>query len=83
MVLCQYLSIFAGLFCRMESREKCEQIISIFNNRALPGSQQPLVVKFADGGEIRKKLQFHGLLRSFLIFFASFPALFALLCIVP
>ena len=35
----------------MESREKCEQIISIFNNRALPGSQQPLVVKFADGGE--------------------------------
>ena len=36
---------------RMESREKCEQIISIFNNRALPGSSQPLVVKFADGGK--------------------------------
>lgn len=42
-------------FARMESREKCEQIIQIFNNRALPGSQQPLVVKFADGGTSRRK----------------------------
>merc|ERR1719445_1663899 len=42
-------------FARMESREKCEQIISIFNNRALPGSSQPLVVKFADGGTSRRK----------------------------
>ena len=40
---------------RMESREKCEQIISIFNARALPGSTQPLVVKFADGGSSRRK----------------------------
>lgn len=42
-------------FARMESRERCEQIISIFNNRALPGSSQPLVVKFADGGTSRRK----------------------------
>ena len=50
---------------RMESREKCEQIISIFNNRPLapgaaqltgpPASSQPLVVKFADGGTSRRK----------------------------
>ena len=47
----------------MESREKCEQIISIFNNRPLSGaggvagptSSQPLVVKFADGGSSRRK----------------------------
>ena len=49
----------------MESREKCEQIISIFNNRPLAmagsspgpgsGSAQPLVVKFADGGTSRRK----------------------------
>jgi len=52
-------------FARMESREKCEQIISIFNNRPLAmagsspgpgsGSAQPLVVKFADGGTSRRK----------------------------
>jgi len=42
-------------FARMESREKCEQILSMFNARALPGSTQPLVVKFADGGSSRRK----------------------------
>merc|ERR1719410_1435011 len=46
-------------FARMESREKCEQIISMFNNKPLggpgPGSFQPLVVKFADGGTSRRK----------------------------
>ena len=39
----------------MESREKCDQIISLFNGRALPSSTQPLVVKFADGGGSRRK----------------------------
>ena len=43
----------------MESREKCEQIITMFNNKPLggpgPGSYQPLVVKFADGGTSRRK----------------------------
>jgi len=42
-------------FARMESREKCEQIITLFNGRALPSSSQPLVVKFADGGGSRRK----------------------------
>lgn len=46
-------------FARMESREKCEQIISMFNNKPLggpgPGQYQPLVVKFADGGTSRRK----------------------------
>ena len=39
----------------METREKCEQIISLYNGRALTGSTQPLVVKFADGGGSRRK----------------------------
>jgi len=42
-------------FARMETREKCEQIISLYNGRALTGSTQPLVVKFADGGGSRRK----------------------------
>jgi len=42
-------------FARMESRDKCEIIIAHFNARALPGSSQPLVVKFADGGSSRRK----------------------------
>ncbi len=39
----------------MESRDRCEQIISLFNARALPGSNQALVVKFADGSGSRRK----------------------------
>ena len=39
----------------MESREKCEQIISVFNGRPLSNSNQALVVKFADGGGSRRK----------------------------
>lgn len=42
-------------FARMESREKCEAIIAAHNGRSLPGSSQPLVVKFADGGSSRRK----------------------------
>ncbi|XP_023339387.1 protein alan shepard isoform X2 [Eurytemora carolleeae] len=42
-------------FARMESREKCEQIISLFNGRPLANSNQALVVKFADGGGSRRK----------------------------
>jgi len=42
-------------FARMESREKCEAIISAHNGRSLAGSSQPLVVKFADGGSSRRK----------------------------
>lgn len=41
-------------FARMESREKCEQIIQIFNGTPLPGAKDPLLVKFADGGSKKK-----------------------------
>lgn len=38
----------------MESREKCEQIIQIFNGTQLSGAKDPLLVKFADGGSKKK-----------------------------
>lgn len=41
-------------FARMESREKCEQIIQIFNGTQLQGAKDPLLVKFADGGSKKK-----------------------------
>jgi RNA recognition motif-containing protein len=41
-------------FARMESKEKCEQIIQMFNGTPLQGSKEPLLVKFADGG-IKKR----------------------------
>ncbi|XP_063974340.1 protein alan shepard isoform X7 [Diachasmimorpha longicaudata] len=41
-------------FARMESKEKCEQIISMFNGKALAGSKDLLLVKFADGGNKKK-----------------------------
>ncbi|XP_030750507.1 protein alan shepard isoform X2 [Sitophilus oryzae] len=43
-------------FARMESKEKCEQIIQIFNNQMLSNSKDPLLVKFADGGNKKKNL---------------------------
>ncbi|KAG9510979.1 Protein alan shepard [Fragariocoptes setiger] len=44
-------------FARMETREKCELIISELNGRPCHGSRDPLLVKFADGGN--KKRQYH------------------------
>uniref|UniRef100_A0A1B6K8X2 Protein alan shepard n=2 Tax=Graphocephala atropunctata TaxID=36148 RepID=A0A1B6K8X2_9HEMI len=41
-------------FARMESKEKCEQIINLFNNQTLPGAKEPLLVKFADGGQKKR-----------------------------
>lgn len=38
-------------FARMESKEKCEQIINMFNGTNLTGAKEPLLVKFADGGK--------------------------------
>lgn len=38
----------------MESREKCEQIIQMFNGTQLTGAKDPLLVKFADGGSKKK-----------------------------
>jgi hypothetical protein len=40
----------------MESKEKCEQIIQMFNGKALHGGKDPLLVKFADGGNKKKSL---------------------------
>lgn len=40
----------------MESKEKCEQIIQMFNGKALSGAKDPLLVKFADGGNKKKSL---------------------------
>ncbi|XP_024942251.1 protein alan shepard isoform X9 [Cephus cinctus] len=43
-------------FARMESKEKCEQIIQMFNGKTLQGAKDPLLVKFADGGNKKKSL---------------------------
>ncbi|XP_069683320.1 protein alan shepard isoform X2 [Periplaneta americana] len=43
-------------FARMESKEKCEQIIQMFNGSPLAGSKEPLLVKFADGGNKKRSL---------------------------
>ncbi|XP_065359120.1 protein alan shepard-like isoform X2 [Calliphora vicina] len=42
-------------FARMESREKCEQIIQVLNGTTIPGANDPLVVKFADSCSSAKK----------------------------
>ena len=41
----------------MESKEKCEAIINMFNGKLLPSCKEALLVKFADGGN-KKKSQF-------------------------
>lgn len=41
-------------FARMDSKEKCDMIISTFNGKVIPGSKEPLLVKFADGGNKKK-----------------------------
>lgn len=41
-------------FARMESKEKCDLIIANFNGKLLPGCKEPLLVKFADGGNKKK-----------------------------
>lgn len=38
----------------MDSKEKCEQIIQMFNGNPLPGSKEPLLVKFADSGQKKR-----------------------------
>lgn len=43
-------------FARMESKEKCEHIIQIFNATLVPGCKEPLLVKFADGGNKKKNM---------------------------
>lgn len=41
----------------MESREKCQQIIDMFNGTKLTGANDPLLVKFADGGSKKKSFK--------------------------
>lgn len=41
----------------MESREKCQQIIDMFNGTKLAGANDPLLVKFADGGSKKKSFK--------------------------
>lgn len=43
-------------FARMENKDKCEQIITIFNGNTLSGCKEPLLVKFADGGNKKKNM---------------------------
>lgn len=38
----------------MESREKCEHIIQIFNKKVLRGAKEALLVKFADSGNKKR-----------------------------
>nr|XP_006819318.1 PREDICTED: RNA-binding motif, single-stranded-interacting protein 3-like isoform X2 [Saccoglossus kowalevskii] len=45
-------------FARMESKEKCEHIITKFNGNYLPGQLEPLLCKFADGG-VKKRNQYN------------------------
>ncbi|XP_071966106.1 RNA-binding motif, single-stranded-interacting protein 3-like isoform X3 [Antedon mediterranea] len=44
-------------FARMESKEKCEEIIGMFNGKVLTGQTEPLLCKFADGG-VKKRKEF-------------------------
>jgi hypothetical protein len=44
----------------MESKEKCEQIIQLFNANPLPGCKEPLLVKFADGGNKKRSNLYKG-----------------------
>ncbi|PIO35932.1 hypothetical protein AB205_0002580 [Aquarana catesbeiana] len=50
-------------FARMESTEKCEAVISHFNGKymktppGVPAPQEPLLCKFADGGQKKRQTQ--------------------------
>lgn len=41
-------------FARMENKEKCEKIIQFYNGNTIQGCKEPLLVKFADGGNKKK-----------------------------
>ncbi|XP_052127284.1 protein alan shepard isoform X4 [Frankliniella occidentalis] len=43
-------------FARMDSKEKCEEIIDMFNGHLLPGAKDALLVKFADGGNKKRSM---------------------------
>lgn len=39
----------------METREMCDKIIYSLNKKVLPGGQEPLLIKFADSGNKKKR----------------------------
>lgn len=39
----------------MESREVCERIVVELNKKTIPRSKEPLLVKFADAGNRRRR----------------------------
>nr|CAD7412440.1 unnamed protein product [Timema poppensis] len=41
-------------FARMESKEKCDYIIQALNGKSVPECRDPLLVKFADGGNKKR-----------------------------
>ena len=43
-------------FARMDSKDKCDTIIASLNGKALVGCKEPLLVKFADGGNKKKPM---------------------------
>jgi hypothetical protein len=43
-------------FARMDSKDKCDIIIATLNGKALVGCKEPLLVKFADGGNKKKPM---------------------------
>lgn len=47
-------------FVSMETKEKCEEIIQILNAKKVSGSNDPLLVKFADGGGKKKHFKNDG-----------------------
>jgi RNA recognition motif-containing protein len=44
-------------FARMESREKCQEIITQLDGQMIPDSTLPLLVKFADGRSKRRAVK--------------------------
>lgn len=46
-------------FARMETKEQCEEIIVQLNQKHVKGSQEPLLVKFADGAGKKKNNHNH------------------------
>lgn len=47
-------------FARMDSKDKCDLIIQTFNGKTIVGCKEPLLVKFADGGNKKKTTNRNG-----------------------
>lgn len=47
-------------FARLDSRENCEKAIEVLSGTVLPGSSEPLMVKFADSGSSKRRQQSQG-----------------------